>query len=273
MLNYVIGPAAEAGDELVANPLSRLITLTGSTETGRHVMRLAADHIKRLSLELGGQSPLLVLDDADLSKVVPAAVRRSYSNSGQICIAVNRVFVADAVADDFADAFVDLARRLRIGYGLDEGVEFGPLPTSRPASARPITWPMRARGARRGPGRRTARRGRVCPRLLLRADGPDRHRPEHARHARGDVWAGDRHRALRSAQSAIAAANATPYGLAAYVFGGDLERCLWVAERLEAGGVGVNLNDVTELAAPFGGWKESGSAASLGQRGWSTATS
>ncbi len=111
-------------------------------------MRLAADHIKRLSLELGGQSPLLVLDDADLSKVVPAAVRRSYSNSGQICIAVNRVFVADAVADDFADAFVDLARRLRIGYGLDEGVEFGPLANepTRQRSADHVA-DARARGA------------------------------------------------------------------------------------------------------------------------------
>ncbi len=107
--------------------MSRAIKITGSTATGRRVMQLASRHIKRLTLELGGHTALIVLDDADLYAVVPAAVRRSYSNMGQICISVNRVFVARRIESDFLGAFAEQARQLRLGHGLDPGVEYGPL--------------------------------------------------------------------------------------------------------------------------------------------------
>lgn len=268
VLNYVVGRGASVGDELVRNPISRLITITGSTETGRRVMRLAAEHIKRLSLELGGQSPLLVLDDADLESVVPAAVRRSYSNAGQICIAVNRIFVADALADDFTDAFTQQASRLRMGHGLEDGVELGPL-LNEETRQRSVAH---VEDARRGgakvvtggaaPGGEPFRNGFFYEPTVLTEVRPEM--KVMREETFGPVAAISR---FSNLDDAIALANATPYGLAAYVFGRDLERCLHVAERLEAGGVGVNVNDVTELAAPFGGWKESGFGRELGPEG------
>lgn len=127
VLNYVLGPNDTVGETLITDPRSRMIALTGSTATGRRVMALAAAGIKRLNLELGGQTPLIVLDDADLGATVPAAIRRSYSNMGQICIAVNRIYVSQGVADEFTDRFVQTASSLRLGHGLDPHVEYGPL--------------------------------------------------------------------------------------------------------------------------------------------------
>jgi acyl-CoA reductase-like NAD-dependent aldehyde dehydrogenase len=268
VLNLVIGHGSVVGDELVRNPISRLVMITGSTETGRHVMRLAADHVKRLSLELGGQTPLIVLEDAELGTVVPAAVRRSYSNMGQICIAVNRIFVAESIADEFTDAFAAAASVLRIGHGLDPAVEYGPLTTEEVRrrtmehiadavnqGARLVT------GGRPPDGAAFARGTFFLPTVLADVRPSMRVMREETF---GPVAAIAR---FRSIDEAIAAANDTPYGLAAYVFGRDLERCLYVAERIEAGGVGVNVNDVTELAAPFGGWKESGFGRELGPEG------
>jgi succinate-semialdehyde dehydrogenase/glutarate-semialdehyde dehydrogenase len=268
VLNLVIGRGSVVGDELVRNPISRLITVTGSTETGRHVMRLAADHIKRLSLELGGHTPLIVLDDAELDAVVPAAVRRSYSNMGQICIAVNRIFVADALAHDFTAAFAERARSLRLGHGLDPDVEYGPLlnEATRQRSVDHVAEAVGAgarlvTGGRPPVGDRYAHGWFYEPTVLADVEPAMRVMREETF---GPVTAIRRYRTL---DEAIAMANDSPYGLAAYVFGRDLERCLYVAERLEAGGVGVNTNDVTELAAPFGGWKESGFGRELGPEG------
>jgi succinate-semialdehyde dehydrogenase / glutarate-semialdehyde dehydrogenase len=268
VLNLVIGRGSVIGDELVRNPISRLITITGSTETGRHVMRLAADHVKRLSLELGGQTPLIVLDDADLDAVVPAAVRRSYSNMGQICIAVNRIFVADALAEAFTDAFAEGTGGLRLGHGLDPDVEYGPLlnEATRQRSVDHVTQAVGAgarlvAGGQIPDGDRYARGWFYEPTVLADVSPEMRVMREETF---GPVAAIRRYRSL---DEAIAMANDSPYGLAAYVFGRDLERCLYVAERLEAGGVGVNVNDVTELAAPFGGWKESGFGRELGPEG------
>jgi succinate-semialdehyde dehydrogenase / glutarate-semialdehyde dehydrogenase len=268
VLNLVIGPGGVVGDELVRNPISRLITITGSTETGRHVMRLAADHIKRLSLELGGQTPLIVLDDADLDAVIPAAVRRTYSNMGQICIAVNRIFVADGVADAFTDRFAEGARSLRLGHGLDPDVEYGPLlnEATRQRSVDHVSDAL-AGGARLVSGGQPppcdvyARGWFYEPTVLADVEPTMRIMREETFGPVAGI------RRYRSIDEAIALANDSPYGLAAYVFGRDLDRCLYVAERLEAGGVGVNVNDVTELAAPFGGWKESGFGRELGPEG------
>jgi succinate-semialdehyde dehydrogenase/glutarate-semialdehyde dehydrogenase len=267
-LNLVIGPGGVVGDELVSNPISRKVTITGSTATGRRVMELAARHIKRLTLELGGQTPLIVLDDADLDAVVPAAVRRTYSNMGQICIAVNRILVAAPIERDFVEAFAEQARSLRIGHGLDEGVEYGPLfdGATRERADRHVRDAV-ARGAQLAAGGRAPDGGDYDhgwfyqPTVLAGAS------PEMLvmnEETFGPVAAVAR---VRSDDEAVAVANATSYGLAAYVFGRDLERCLRIAERLEAGGVGVNVNDVTELQAPFGGWKESGFGRELGPEG------
>jgi succinate-semialdehyde dehydrogenase/glutarate-semialdehyde dehydrogenase len=268
VLNLVIGPGGEVGDELVENPISRAIKITGSTETGRRVMQLASRHIKRLTLELGGHTPLIVLDDADLDAVVPAAVRRTYSNMGQICISVNRVFVARGIEAGFVEAFADQAQRLRLGHGLDPDVEYGPLfdEGTRDRTSRHVEDAV-AHGARVVTGGRVPpgadyEHGWFYEPTLVADASPDMlvMREETF----GPVAAVSR---VDSDAEAVELANATPYGLAAYVFGRDLERCLRVAERLEAGGVGVNVNDVTELHAPFGGWKESGFGRELGPEG------
>jgi succinate-semialdehyde dehydrogenase / glutarate-semialdehyde dehydrogenase len=267
-LNLVIGPRDEVGEELVANPISRAVKITASTETGRRVMKLAAKHIKRLTLELGGQTPLIVLGDADVERVVPAAVRRTYSNMGQVCIGVNRILVDGSIAADFVDAFADRARALRIGHGLDPEVEYGPLfdTRTRERTERHV-GDAKARGAAvvvggRRPAGEMFDRGYFYEPTLLTDATPEMlvmHEETF-----GPVAAVA---TVRSDDEAVELANATSYGLAAYVFGGDLERCLRIATRLEAGGVGVNVNDVTELQAPFGGWKESGLGRELGPEG------
>jgi succinate-semialdehyde dehydrogenase/glutarate-semialdehyde dehydrogenase len=267
-LNLVTGPGGEVGDELVSNPISRKVTITGSTATGRRVMQLAAHHIKRLTLELGGHTPLIVLDDADLEAVIPAAVRRSYSNMGQICIAVNRILVAERIERDFVTAFADKTRTLRLGHGLDEGVEYGPLfdESARKRTERHVRDAI-ANGAELLTGGRVPSGAdyedgwfyeptvltRAAPEMLVMNE-----------ETFGPIAAIT---SVHSDDEAVALANATPYGLAAYVFGRDVARCLRIAEQLEAGGVGVNVNDVTELQAPFGGWKESGVGRELGPEG------
>jgi acyl-CoA reductase-like NAD-dependent aldehyde dehydrogenase len=231
-------------------------------------MELASRHIKRLTLELGGHTPMIVLDDADLEAVVPAAVRRSYSNMGQICISVNRVFVSGRIEDAFLEAFAEQAQRLRLGHGLDPGVEYGPLfdqgtreRTSRHVEDAVAHGARVVTGGRVPPGADYENGWFYEPTLLADASAEMLVMQEETF---GPVAAVTR---VASDDEAVELANATPYGLAAYVFGGDLDRCLRIAERLEAGGIGVNVNDVTELHAPFGGWKESGLGRELGPEG------
>lgn len=268
VINYVVGPHGSLGERLVTDPRSRMVALTGSTETGRRMMVLASSHIKRLNLELGGQSPLIVLDDADLHAAVPAAVRRSFSNMGQICIAVNRLYVAEPLVEEFVDLFTASTRGLRLGHGLDPEVEYGPLIDDKQVSRtqRHIDDAL-ARGAQ----------------LLYGGAKPQGPQYEHGSFYLPTVLAGVPDGALcmreetfgpvapittfNNLDDLIGRANSTPYGLAAYIYGQDLDRALTIAERLEFGGVGINVNDVTELESPFGGWKESGLGRELGREG------
>ena len=149
--NVVHGPGSEVGAELVENPISRKIAFTGETKTGRWIMAHAAMHIKRVSLELGGQSPFIVCQDADLDKAAAAACsQRAFSNMGQICISVNRIYVAEEVAEEFTARLVARAERLSIGNGLEPDVDLGPM-FSRGA----------AREDPRACGRRARQRGRT----------------------------------------------------------------------------------------------------------------
>ncbi len=125
--NVVHGPGSEVGAELVENPISRKIAFTGETKTGRWIMAHAAIHIKRVSLELGGQSPFIVCEDADLQAAAAAAAQRAFSNMGQICISVNRIYVAEEVAEQFTEELVKRAERLKIGNGLEADVDLGPM--------------------------------------------------------------------------------------------------------------------------------------------------
>lgn len=266
-LNLVVG-GGDVGEELAASPVSRAVKITASTGTGKRVMELASRHLKRLTLELGGQTPLIVLEDADLEKVVPAAVRRSFSNMGQVCIGLNRVLVADRVADDFVDAAAEQTRGLRVGHGLDPEVGYGPL-TTESVRARVALHVEDAvgRGARvvvgGGPPDGSAfERGRFYEPTIVAEASPEMLIMKEETF--GPAVAVSK---VRSDDQVVELANSTPYGLAAYVFGEDQERHMRIAERLEFGGVGINVNDVTELHAPFGGWKESGLGRELGPEG------
>jgi len=259
---------AEVGQRLTSHPDVAMVTATCSTQTGKAIMRTAAEHLTRVSLELGGHCPLVVLDDADLPLAAAAAARRSFSNMGQICIAVNRVIVADEVAD----AFVEALRAEVAGYALgdpsQDGVAYGPCTTAAVVEkAETHVADALARGSElviggaRPEGEQYAAGHYYLPTVLDRvpADALVMHEETF-----GPVLAVHR---VPDVATAIAVANDTDYGLAAYVYGEDVGRAMAVAERIEAGGVGVNVNDVSELQAPFGGWKQSGLGRELGPEG------
>ncbi|WP_285488167.1 aldehyde dehydrogenase family protein [Amycolatopsis taiwanensis] len=259
---------ADVGRRLAAHPDIALVTATCSTATGKAIMRAAAEHLTRVSLELGGHCPLVVLPDADLELAARAAARRSFSNMGQICIAVNRVIVLDGVADAFVDALRSEVAAYVLGDPSVPGVGYGPCTTAQVVEkARSHVADAVARGAQlviggsEPDGEQFAAGHYFLPTVLD-------HVPSDAlvmtEETFGPVLAVHR---VSTIGEAIAVANATDYGLAAYVYGEDLGQALAVAEQIEAGGVGVNVNDVSELQAPFGGWKQSGLGRELGPEG------
>lgn len=263
--------ALEAGTALSSHPGIGMITATASTRTGQAIMRAAADTMKRVSLELGGHSPFVVLPDADVDAAAAAAARRSFSNAGQICIAVNRILVADSIADRFVEAVAAHADGIVLGHGVDPGVTGGPATTRTvidtaeahiadavAAGARLVTGGTR-------PGGAEFDRGMFFRPTVL--DGVDRGSRVMREETFGPVVAVHRFDAAAGVDEIAALANDSDAGLAAYVYGGDLDRAWAVAERIDAGGIGVNINDVTELHAPFGGWKMSGFGRELGPEG------
>lgn len=261
--------ALEAGSRLSEHPDIAAITATASTATGQAIMRSAAVTMKRVTLELGGHSPFIVLDDADIPAAAAAAARRSFSNAGQICIAVNRILVDERVADAFTEAVAAEARAIRLGHGIEPGITGGPVTT--PAviekSRRHIDEALAGGAVLRTGGRGAEVDSRLDPSLFFEPTVLDRV-PDDALVMREETF-GPLVAVHRFGADADVAeiANRGDYGLAAYVFGEDLDRAWGVAERLQAGGVGVNINDVTELQAPFGGWKMSGFGRELGSEG------
>lgn len=268
VLNDLPGTGPQAGAALVAHPGVGMITATASVAAGQSMMRAGADNMKRLTLELGGQCPFVVLDDADIAEAASAAARRSFSNMGQICIAVNRILVADRVHDAFVEALVAETRKIRLGHGVDAGVQYGPvLHEGVRTRARAHADDAVRRGGillAGGSAPKDAVYGRGFffePTLI--DDAPDASLIM-TKESYGPV-AGIRR--VRDDADALAVANRLPFGLAAYVYSRDLERAWTFAERLESGAVGVNINDTTELQAPFGGWKLSGVGRELGPEG------
>jgi acyl-CoA reductase-like NAD-dependent aldehyde dehydrogenase len=231
-------------------------------------MAHAAPLIKRVSLELGGQSPFIVCQDADLEKAAAACSQRAFSNMGQICISVNRIYVAKEVADEFTAHLIKRAKSLRIGNGLESDVDLGPMfsRSSREKTREHVNDAL-AKGGElllggREPEGETYKNGYFfLPTIIDQANHSMRVMREETFGPVAPIMKFD------SPDQAIDLANDTEYGLAAYIFTKNLNTALHAAERLEAGGIGVNVNNVVDLQAPFGGWKQSGLGRELGHYG------
>ena len=260
VFSVVTGSAGDIGNELTANPIVRKITFTGSTEVGAKLMAQCASGIKKVSLELGGNAPFLVFDDADLDEAVKGAMQSKYRNAGQTCVCVNRIYVQDGVYDAFAQKFQAAVEKLKIGNGLDDGVDVGPLIDDKAAAkVREHIEDAVAQGAQVVTGGKAHSLGGSYfePTLMINV-------PHTAKVAKEETF-GPLAPLFRfkDEAEAIALANDTEFGLAAYFYARDLGRVFRVAEALESGMVGVNTGMISTEVAPFGGVKSSG----LGREG------
>lgn len=260
VLNVITGSASEIGAELSTNPKVRKLSFTGSTEIGAKLLEQSAPQIKKVSLELGGNAPFIVFDDANLDEAVKGALSSKYRNAGQTCVCVNRIYVQAGVYEAFAEKFQAAVAKLRVGDGLDPNTEIGPLIDERAvAKVQEHIADALAQGARLVCGGHPhAKGGRYFEPTLL-VDVPD-----SARVAREETF-GPLAPLFRfhTEEEVIEKANATEFGLASYFYARDLGRVFRVSEALEYGMVGINTGLISTEVAPFGGIKSSG----LGREG------
>ena len=260
VFNVVTGSARAIGGELTRNPIVRKITFTGSTEIGIELMRQSAATMKKLSMELGGNAPFIVFDDADVDKAIEGAIVSKFRNCGQTCVCTNRFYVQDAVYDEFVTKLAARTAAMPIGYGMDEGVTIGPLIDE--AAVEKVEEHLAdalAGGARLlTGGKRHARGGNFFEPTVV-ADV--KANMKLAREETFGPLAGVIR--FKDEAEAIALANESEFGLAAYFYARDLGRVWRVAEALESGIVGINTGLISTEVAPFGGVKMSG----LGREG------
>lgn len=248
---------------LIASPVIRKISFTGSIAVGRHLMRLAADGVKRITMELGGHAPVLVFDDVDLDKTLDLLVAQKFRNAGQVCVAPTRFFVQDTVYDAFLDGFARRSASLKVGNGLDAGVQMGPLANPRrPAAIAGLVGDAKARGARVLAGGSAYGEGFFFEPTLL-ADVPDDAQVMNTEPFGPVALA----RPFATLEEAVHQANRVPYGLAAFAFTNTLRTANLVGDALEAGMVGINSFAISVADAPFGGVKESGFGSEGGPEG------
>ena len=255
VFSVVPGSAGAVGDELVQNPVVRKLTFTGSTEVGRELMAKSAATVKKLSLELGGNAPLLVFDDADIDTAVAGAMASKFRNMGQTCVCANRIFVQDGIYDEFVAVLAAAVSKLKVGDGFDDGVEQGPLIDQAAISkTEEHLQDAVAQGAKIVVGgHRHALGGNWFePTVVANATRAMLVMREETFGPLAPVFR------FSSEQEAIELANDTEYGLAAYFFTRDNARVWRVAESLEAGVVGINTGITSYEGAPFGGVKASG---------------
>ncbi|WP_295467830.1 NADP-dependent succinate-semialdehyde dehydrogenase [uncultured Pseudomonas sp.] len=260
VLSVVTGSATEIGAELTENPIVRKISFTGSTEIGAKLMEQSAPTIKKLSLELGGNAPFIVFDDADLDKAVEGAIASKYRNAGQTCVCVNRLYIQDGVYEAFAEKFKAAVAKLKVGNGLEEGVTIGPLIDAKAAAkVKEHIDDAVSQGAKVIAGGKAHANGGSYfePTILAEV-------PRSAKVSKEETF-GPLAPLFRFKDEAevIELANDTEFGLASYFYARDLSRVFRVAEALEYGMVGINTGLISNEVAPFGGVKASG----LGREG------
>ena len=265
VFQLVIGNAGMIAEEFLTNSLCRKISFTGSTEVGQALIRGAAGQVKPLSLELGGHAPLLVFEDCDLDVAVREAIIAKFRNTGQSCIAANRIFVQRTIYKEFLAKFVAATQALKVGDGLEDGVDVGPvIGESALAGALHQIDDAQKRGATVlcGGKRLDGRSGFFLEPTVL--DGVE----SDALCMREETFAPVAPVcAFGTEEEAIRLANNSPYGLSAYVMTRDYARAFRCAEGLEAGTIGVNDGAPTTSNAPFGGIKQSGWGRELGSEG------
>ncbi len=260
VFNVLTGDPATVVGTMMKSPVVRKVSFTGSTEIGKLLMRQAADTVKRISLELGGNAPLIVFDDADIELAVKGAIASKYRNTGQTCVCANRLLVQDGIYDRFAAALTKAVAAMKVAPGAEDGAVQGPLINADAlAKVKQHVADAVAKGGHIATGGKPSALGGLFyePTVILDAN------PEMliaAEETFGPVAALFR---FKTDGEAIALANATETGLSAYFFTSDLKRAWKVAEALEAGMVGINEGVISTEVAPFGGVKQSG----LGREG------
>jgi succinate-semialdehyde dehydrogenase/glutarate-semialdehyde dehydrogenase len=255
VFNVITGDAATIGGELTGNPIVRKLSFTGSTEIGKLLMKQCSGTLKKLSLELGGNAPFIVFDDADLDAAADGAVASKFRNAGQTCVCANRIFVQDAVYDAFSQKLAERVKTLRVGNGMEQGVTIGPLIDADGVAKveRHIADAVQ-KGAKVALGGKPDPHGALFfqPTILTGVTPAMRIASEETFGPVAPLFR------FTDEADAVRLANATEFGLAAYFYGRDVARIFRVAEALEYGMVGVNIGMVSTEVAPFGGVKESG---------------
>ncbi|GGM13367.1 NADP-dependent succinate-semialdehyde dehydrogenase [Pseudomonas asuensis] len=260
VLSVVTGSASEIGAELTSNPTVRKLSFTGSTEIGAKLMEQCSPGIKKVSLELGGNAPFIVFDDADLDAAVQGALVSKYRNAGQTCVCVNRIYVQDGVYDAFAEKFKAAVEKLKVGNGLEEGVAIGPLIDDKAAAkVKEHIEDAVSHGAQVITGGKAHQLGGSYfePTIMINVPADAKVSKEETFGPLAPLFR------FKTEEEAIARANDTEFGLAAYFYARDLSRVFRVAEALESGMVGINTGLISTEVAPFGGVKSSG----LGREG------
>lgn len=255
LLSIVTGDAKTIGAEMTENPTVRKLTFTGSTAVGRLLMRQCADTVKKISLELGGNAPFIVCEDADIDAAVEGAIASKYRNSGQTCVCANRIFVHDAVYDEFAEKYAVKASAMKVGDGTEEGVVLGPLITEKAVEKveNQIADAVSKGGRVLTGGKRHAKGGSFFEPTVI-ADA-NRDMLVFREETFGPMAPLIR---FHSDDEVLEMANDSEFGLASYFYSRDISRIWKLAEGLETGLVGVNAGVIATEVAPFGGYKQSG---------------
>lgn len=255
VINIVTGKTAEIGEELTSNPIVRKLTFTGSTPVGKMLMAACSKTVKRTSMELGGNAPFIVFDDADLDEAVKGAIICKFRNAGQTCVCANRILVQDGVYDAFTEKLMAATVGLKVGNGMEEGVTIGPLINERAANdVMSFVEDALAKGAKVVAGGQRSSLGTcfVQPTILTNVNDSMRVFREEIFGPVAPLFR------FSTEEEAIAMANDTEFGLACYFYSRDIGRIWRVSEGLEYGIVGINEGIISNEMAPFGGVKESG---------------
>jgi len=268
-VNVVTGPSSQVGEELITNPITRMIAFTGSTETGIHLMSAAAQDLKKLILELGGHTPMVVFSDADLDRAVADGVKRSFRNMGQICNAVNRIYVETEIADEYIKRFVELTGQMTIGDGLtNPNVDLGPMideegiqRTQAHVDDAVSKGAVLLYGGKRPPQPEFSQGNFYEPTVLtsVTKDMLVMHEESFGPIVGIGTFSG--------LDEAVELANSTEYGLVTYAYTRDLSTAFNFSERVESGSVAINTVSPDSLYAPYPAWKHSGIGLELSHYG------